>query len=157
MLHSLILAPSVDATPLVVPATDARRQLSDFCTDSLDVSSALREIGFDGPGKPCAETHALFYLLSRDATVSEAYRSLATDLRDIAFTPEQLGEFVARHRDHLHERAHSFFFLLREGDEIASGICVPYKSRYFAIRMYVLDSVYVVRAKDMYGFLVRES
>lgn len=141
---------------LVVPATMAEKQLSDFSTDSLDVSVSFRESGFDGPGVPCTESHAWFYMLKVDATVATAYRSLGDDLFSLAFTPEQLGAFVTKHRALLHLTGKSSFFLLKEGEHISGGIFVPYQSRYFAIRLYVFNSPYVVRAKDEYLFLVHE-
>lgn len=154
MRPSRVLVSHQAISALYVPATYARKQLSDFNTDSLDVSVSFCERGFDGPGEPQPDAHAHLYVLAEDATVFAAYASFGAESRDLAFTPEQLGEFVTCNREELHHIACPTFFLLREGECVSGGIYVPHQSGFFAIRSYSLDSTYIVRAKDKYAFLV---
>lgn len=138
---------------LVVPASDGRRALSDFANESLDISSSFREVHVDDPGPSKVKMLAGYYSLERDASVLDAYHALGGDLFSYAFTPQQLGEFIVQNREMIHQIKRSTFFLLLLDGRITAGIYVPHESHYLAVRSYILDSVYVVRASDHYLFL----
>jgi hypothetical protein len=137
---------------LSVPDTDGTKSLSSF--SSFDVSLTFHESKFDEPGPAMPKRLTRYFSLEKDTTVVNAFESLETPLLEIAFTPQQVGEFIDAYREFLHEVDRGTFILLRDKERISAGIIIPQKSSYLAVRHYVLNSPYIVQVKDQFLFLL---
>ena len=88
------------------------------------IDSNFKNWGADEPGKATGETPARVYEMVKDATFTQMFGSLSSDLSNLCLTQDQIIGFVKKHRQWLRSdgyatlflfKSHEFFFVAHVG------------------------------------------
>lgn len=103
---------------IILPETDSKRTLAkakDTFPGFLD--SDFKNWGTDVVGEKSGEMPVSIYEIRQNATFSDMFTLLSSDLDKLAMPQDKIIEFCENHQDHLREGGHATFFLFKVGDK----------------------------------------
>ena len=111
------------------------------------INSNFVKYGADEKGLPTGETPVVVYEMIKDATFSQMFSSLSSDLNNLCLTQAQIKGFVRNYRNWLRADSHATFFLFRSHNRFfVAYVCV-----FFGDRLWV----FVSRFEDSNVWCVR--
>jgi hypothetical protein len=100
--------------PLTIDAVDGTEILADAKDVFVGgIDPDFKNWGADEIGNPTAETPIDVHEMTKDATFSQMFGELNTDVRKLCFTQAQIKNFVKKYRDWLRADGYATFFLLK--------------------------------------------
>lgn len=102
---------------LTIPKTGGERYIDkaeEFFSSCID--SDFQNWNLNKPGKATGETVVQAYELNKDATFTEMFTSLSTDLDKLCLTQSQIISFCEKYSDNFFKDSNSLFFLFSDGE-----------------------------------------
>ena len=129
------------AVSLTVDAVDGTEILADAKDMFLaGIDSDFINWGADEPGRPTAETSVDVYEMQqeKDATFSQMFGDLSSDVRRLCLTQHQIKNFVKKHRNWLRTEGYATFFLFEsKGHFFVASVDVHSGGRlYVSVRLF---------------------
>jgi hypothetical protein len=126
---------------LTIDAVDGTESLA----DAKDVFTGLidpefKNCGADEIGNPTTETPVDVHEDIKDATFSQMFGELNTDVRKLCFTQAQIKNFVKKHRNWLRADGYATFFLFEsKGNFFVASVAFDSDGELFVIRRQLDD------------------
>ncbi|EKE20700.1 MAG: hypothetical protein ACD_7C00503G0018 [uncultured bacterium] len=103
---------------LTLDACDGAKILAEANDVFKYIDSDLKSWGADQRGRATTETPAEVYEMEKDATFSQMFSSLTSDVRRLCLTQNQIIGFAKKHRNRLRTDGYGTFFLFESNGEI---------------------------------------
>ena len=100
---------------LVLDVVDGTETLANATDIFAYIDSDFRNWGTDRKGPATKETNVAVYEMVKDATFSQMFGSLSSDLNNLCLTQAQIINFVKKYRRWLHTDGYATFFLFESG------------------------------------------
>lgn len=101
---------------LILDAVDGTETLAKAKDLFTYIDSDFRTYGVDEEGPMTEETAVAVYEMARDATFSQMFSSLSSDLNKQCLTQAQTKNFVRKYRNWLRAEGYATFFQFKSGD-----------------------------------------
>ena len=102
---------------LTLDAVDGKEILVDAKDVFAYIDSDLKKWGVNEKGSATGEIPVNVYEMTKDATFSQIFGSLSSDVRSLCFTQAQIKGFVKKHRNWLRTDGYGTFFLFKSHGE----------------------------------------
>ena len=112
---------------LTVDAVDGSEVLADSKDVFTYIDSDFINWGADEPGWPTAATSVDVHEIVKNATFSQIFGSLSSDVHKLCFTQHQIKNFVKKHRNWLRAESYGTFFLFESKGHFFVA-CVRFRS-----------------------------
>jgi hypothetical protein len=128
---------------LVLEALDGKATIANAkSTFKSYVDSDFKNWGLNNKGNATKETPVQVYEMTKDATFSQMFNSLSSDLDSLCLTQNQIIRFCEKYPSHLRQDGYATFFLFKENRE------------YFVARVRVLsDGLHVLVLRFGYALV----